>query len=105
MDTPTCYHCGDTCGNTTINYDDRSFCCNGCKTVYEIFSNNDLSYYYDLQSAAGTTPNEMEGKFDFLESEKIQEKLIEFNDNGLQIVNLQIPHIHCSSCDWLEVTF
>ncbi|MCM4167716.1 Copper-exporting P-type ATPase [Arenibacter antarcticus] len=101
MDTPTCYHCGDTCGNTTINYDDRSFCCNGCKTVYEIFSNNDLSYYYDLQSAAGTTPNEMEGKFDFLESEKIQEKLIEFNDNGLQIVNLQIPHIHCSSCIWI----
>ena len=101
MDMLTCYHCGDVCGNTTINYDERSFCCNGCKTVYEIFSSNDLSYYYDLQSAAGATPNEIEGKFDFLESEKIQEKFIEFSDNGLQIVNLQIPHIHCSSCIWV----
>ncbi|GGW35537.1 heavy metal translocating P-type ATPase [Arenibacter certesii] len=101
MDVLTCYHCGDVCGNTTINYDERSFCCNGCKTVYEIFSSNDLSYYYDLQSAAGSTPNEIEGKFDFLESEKIQEKFIEFSDNGLQIVNLQIPHIHCSSCIWI----
>lgn len=101
METPTCYHCGDTCGNTTINYDERSFCCNGCKTVYEIFSTNDLSYYYDLQSAAGTTPKDIDGKFDFLESLQIQEKLIEFNDNGLQIVNLQIPHIHCSSCIWI----
>lgn len=97
----TCYHCGDTCGKTTITYDEKSFCCNGCKTVYEIFSDNDLSYYYSLQSAAGATPKEVEGKFDYLASEKIIEKLIEFNDNGLQIVNLQIPHIHCSSCIWI----
>lgn len=101
MEIPTCYHCGDICGKTTINYDEKSFCCNGCKTVYEIFSSNDLSYYYDLQSAAGATPKEIEGKYDFLDSEKIQDKLIEFNDNGLQIVNLQIPHIHCSSCIWI----
>ena len=101
MDKATCYHCGDDCGNNPINHNDKNFCCVGCKTVYEIFSSNDLSYYYDLQSAAGASPKEVEGKYDFLESQSIVEKLIEFNDNGTQIINLYIPHIHCSSCIWI----
>tara|TARA_R110000868_G_scaffold355377_2_gene616881 strand:+ start:989 stop:3370 length:2382 start_codon:yes stop_codon:yes gene_type:complete len=101
MDKPTCFHCGDDCGSTPIIHNDKNFCCVGCKTVYEIFANNDLSYYYDLQSAAGASPKEIEGKYDFLESKNIIEKLIEFNDNGTQIINLYIPHIHCSSCIWI----
>ncbi|MCK0190071.1 heavy metal translocating P-type ATPase metal-binding domain-containing protein [Arenibacter sp. F20364] len=101
MDKVKCYHCGDDCGNAPINHNDKNFCCVGCKTVYEIFSSNDLSYYYDLQSAAGASPKEVEGKYDFLDSQNIVEKLIEFNDNGTQIINLYIPHIHCSSCIWI----
>ncbi len=96
-----CYHCGDECDSTPIIYDEKSFCCNGCKTVYDIFQSNDLSYYYDLESSAGATPNEIEGKFDFLEKEEIIEKLTEFNDGSHQIISLYIPHIHCSSCIWV----
>jgi len=84
-----------------INFDKKNFCCKGCKTVYEIFSSNDLSYYYDLQSAAGATPIAFEGKYDFLDTDSIIERLTEFNDGDLQIVNLYIPHIHCSSCIWV----
>ncbi len=101
MDTSNCYHCGDDCGKKVIQFDEKDFCCNGCKTVYEIFSTNDLSYYYDLQSAAGATPKAIEGKYDFLDTAAIVEKLTEFNDGNLQIVNLYIPHIHCSSCIWV----
>lgn len=101
MDKHNCYHCGDDCGNALIKFDERDFCCNGCKTVYEIFSSNDLSYYYDLQQNAGTTPNEVEGKYDFLDTPAIVERLTEFNDGDLQIANLYIPHIHCSSCIWI----
>ncbi|MCK5441938.1 MAG: heavy metal translocating P-type ATPase metal-binding domain-containing protein [Maribacter sp.] len=101
MDKVNCYHCGDYCGNRLIVHDEKSFCCNGCKTVYDIFSTNDLSYYYDLQSAAGATPNVIEEKYDFLNEISIAEKLLEFNENKLQIVNLYIPHIHCSSCIWI----
>ncbi len=96
-----CYHCGDECDSTPIIYDEKSFCCNGCKTVYDIFQSNDLSYYYDLESSAGATPNEIEGKFDFLDKEEIIEKLTEFNDGSHQIISLYIPHIHCSSCIWV----
>ncbi|SDL48387.1 heavy metal translocating P-type ATPase [Kriegella aquimaris] len=101
MDRINCYHCGDDCGNAAISFDSKNFCCNGCKTVYEIFSSNDLSYYYDLQSAAGTTPKVVESKYDFLDTSTIVQRLTEFNDGNLQIVNLYIPSIHCSSCIWV----
>ncbi|MDC6387499.1 heavy metal translocating P-type ATPase metal-binding domain-containing protein [Maribacter sp. PR1] len=101
MEKQNCYHCGDDCGSDCIEYDQKCFCCNGCKTVYEIFSENNLSYYYDLQSSAGSTPAKIEGKYDFLETESIVERLTEFNDGNIQIVNLYIPLIHCSSCIWI----
>ena len=98
----TCYHCGDDCEpKSTITFDEKSFCCNGCKTVYEIFSSNDLTCYYDLQNSPGATPEDIKGKYDYLENEDIIEKLLEFNDATIQVVNLYIPHIHCSSCIWI----
>jgi Cu+-exporting ATPase len=101
MEQKTCFHCGLDATSTLITFDDKPFCCNGCKTVYEIFSSNDLTCYYDLQEAPGATPKEIEGKYDFLDNDKIVEKLLEFNDEKVQIVNLYIPHIHCSSCIWI----
>lgn len=97
----SCYHCGNDCDVDTIVHDEKSFCCNGCKTVYEIFSKSDLTCYYDLQNAPGAIPTEIEGKYDFLDNEKIKEKLLEFNDDMVQIITLYIPHIHCSSCIWI----
>ncbi len=101
MNHKTCFHCGLDASKTGITHDKKSFCCNGCKTVYEIFSVNDLSCYYDLQAAPGATPKEIEGKYNFLDNEKITEKLFEFNDGEIRIISLYIPHIHCSSCIWV----
>ncbi len=101
MKTTHCYHCGDSCDDTFIQVDKRFFCCNGCKTVYEIFSENDLTCYYDFQENPGAIPTEIQGKYDFLENENILEKLLDFNDGNTQIVTLYIPHIHCSSCIWV----
>ncbi|GAA4272848.1 heavy metal translocating P-type ATPase metal-binding domain-containing protein [Aquimarina gracilis] len=97
----TCFHCGSDCGKTIINFDQKTFCCNGCKTVYEIFSSNDLSCYYDLQSAPGAIPKEIEGKYNYLDNPDIIERLVEFEDENIQIITLYIPHIHCSSCIWV----
>lgn len=97
----TCFHCGDDCSKTVIKFDQKTFCCNGCKTVFEIFSTHDLSCYYDLQSAPGAIPEEIQGKYDYLDTASIAEKLIEFNDGNTQIITLYIPHIHCSSCIWI----
>ena len=101
MDKTSCFHCGDNCNSPIIKFDDKSFCCNGCKTVYEIFSKNDLTCYYDFQTSPGAIPKEIEGKYDFLSKENIIENLTEFNDGNIQIATLYIPHIHCSSCIWV----
>lgn len=101
MNTKTCFHCGLNTTSSKIIYDQKSFCCNGCKTVYEIFSENDLTCYYDLQQAPGAKPKDVEGKYHFLDNQKIVEQLLEFNSDTLQIVTLYIPHIHCSSCIWI----
>ncbi|WP_324720783.1 heavy metal translocating P-type ATPase [Salinimicrobium sp. HB62] len=100
MEELSCYHCGDTI-KSCITFDDRSFCCNGCKTVYEIFSENGLASYYDMEAAPGAAPAKYEGKYDFLSNGKIVDKLLEFDDGNIQVISLYIPHIHCSSCIWI----
>lgn len=96
-----CYHCGDPCSEMEIKHQDKTFCCQGCKTVFEILHENDLTYYYDIQNSPGISPNEIEDKYDFLENKLIVDKLLEFNDGGTQVVSFLILSIHCSSCIWI----
>lgn len=102
MESNNCFHCGDKFfEKDKIIFDDKSFCCVGCKTVYEIFNQNDLTSYYDLEKTPGTTPQEVQGKYDFLDNDKIADKLLEFKEEDLQIISFYIPNIHCSSCIWI----
>ena len=102
MDANNCFHCGlEINKKEEIIFDEKSFCCNGCKTVYEIFSVNEMSCYYDFQASPGATPLDINGKYDFLEDENIVAKLLEFQENNTHIISLYIPHIHCSSCIWV----
>ncbi len=101
MDLNNCYHCGAPCGDSPKIFDEKQFCCNGCKTVYEILRNNELGCYYDLQSTPGTIPSDIKGKFNYLENDDIIEKLLEFNDTEISVVKFFIPSIHCSSCIWI----
>ncbi|SHG68476.1 heavy metal translocating P-type ATPase [Flagellimonas flava] len=101
MTNMTCYHCGDDCGRDRVHFDDKDFCCHGCKTVYEIFTSHGLSTFYDIEAGAGTTPKEVRQKYDFLDNTEIVERLVEFNEEGVQVINLSIPSIHCSSCIWV----
>lgn len=97
----SCFHCGDDCTTRVIEHRDKHFCCHGCKTVFDILNDNDLSYYYELEQSPGTTPSRFEGKFDFLENNVIAKKLIEFDEQEVQVVTFTIPSIHCSSCIWV----
>ncbi|MCI2229008.1 heavy metal translocating P-type ATPase metal-binding domain-containing protein [Polaribacter sp. MSW13] len=101
MKSKQCYHCGDSCDDDLIKFNEKTFCCNGCKTVYEIFSENDLTCYYNFQDNPGAIPTEIQGKYDFLDNKEIADKLLDFSDGNTQIATLYIPHIHCSSCIWV----
>ena len=48
-----CYHCGQHCEQDIIVADDKSFCCTGCHTVYDILQANNLCTYYDLEKNPG----------------------------------------------------
>ena len=102
MDTQNCFHCGlNGIKKEAVIFDEKFFCCNGCKTVYEIFSLNDMTCYYDFENAPGATPQDINGKYDFLDNESIVFKLLEFQEDTTAIISLNIPHIHCSSCIWI----
>ena len=101
MSKETCYHCGAECNSNTVFFDNKPFCCNGCKTVYEILNQNELTCYYDFDQSPGTIPAEIQGKYDYLDNEEIANKLIEFDDGNVSVVNFYIPSIHCSSCIWV----
>ncbi len=101
MSKDNCYHCGLDCKADKIEFDQKSFCCNGCRMVYEILNQHELSCYYDLETAPGSVPNDTKGKFNYLDNEDIASKLIEFDDLETAVVNFFIPNVHCSSCIWI----
>lgn len=97
-----CFHCGlETTPKETLFFDNKEFCCRGCKTVYEIFNSNGFASYYDLEKSPGARPLLDEKKYDFLDNQNIVDGLLEFSEDGTQIVSLSVPHIHCSSCIWI----
>ncbi len=98
-----CFHCGDDCGSNPIVYEDKPFCCNGCKSVYEILKDNDACEYYAIEDEPGTKNlnPELGNKFAYLDHDDIKKELLDFSDSGINKITFFIPSIHCSSCIWL----
>jgi Cu+-exporting ATPase len=98
----TCYHCGDECKDDSIGIDEKIFCCNGCKTVYEILDQNKLCNYYNLDQTPGISPNLNFGnRFDYLDDPSTIQKLLDFQNETISKITFHIPQMHCSSCIWL----
>ncbi len=98
-----CYHCGNDCPSEELHIEEKVFCCDGCKLVFEIINENNLCQYYDISKNPGITAKGKfnSEKFSYLEDEKIKQKLISFT-NGVQThVTFYLPQVHCASCVWL----
>jgi Cu+-exporting ATPase len=98
-----CYHCGEDCGTVPIKLEEKLFCCNGCKMVYEILSQSNASDYYKYEEHPGLKAGngEVGSRYAYLDNEEIRRELLEFSEDGVSKVKLFIPAIHCSSCIWL----
>lgn len=97
-----CFHCGQDIEKERISFDEKIFCCNGCKSVYEILNINNLSNFYELNKRAGIRPSdENSSQFDYLDTPEIFEKITDFSEGNTSLVTFKIPVIHCSSCIWL----
>ncbi len=99
----SCYHCSEDCEDQAVIYDDKSFCCEGCKLVYELLSENNLCNYYELDAKAGISRKDAQQtyRYSFLEDEQLKKSLVKFSDGIETHVNLNVPSMHCSSCVYL----
>ncbi|MGE5313662.1 MAG: heavy metal translocating P-type ATPase, partial [Acidobacteriota bacterium] len=99
-----CDHCGDRVSGHPVCSDEggeeKVFCCSGCKTVYALLRENDLCEYYTLAPRPGLSPGRAP-RFEFLDDEAIQQKLLDFKSDTVCSVTLSLPQMHCSSCIWL----
>jgi site-specific DNA recombinase len=77
----TCYHCGEDCADDHIHIQEKYFCCEGCKMVYEIINQNGLCTYYEIKKNPGIAQKVKirEGKFAFLDDKAVEAKLVHFS--------------------------
>ncbi|HCP93190.1 MAG TPA: heavy metal translocating P-type ATPase [Bacteroidetes bacterium] len=103
LDTATCFHCGETCKEEILPFDNHPFCCKGCLTVYQLLSNNNLCGYYDLENTPGIQQRNpvLASAYTYLDDEKIMQQLLTYKDENIAKVIFFIPTMHCSSCIWL----
>ena len=97
-----CYHCGEAC-DTSISSDNKFFCCDGCKFVFQLLQENGLCNYYELSERPGI---KVKGKFSshrfaYLDNEEVKIKLLRFQDGSQCHVSFYLPPMHCASCIWL----
>ena len=97
-----CYHCGSDFEEVIISAYNHQFCCEGCKTVYEILDENGLNNYYGIENNPGNKIlSKIGNKYAFLENAEVETGLLDFKDGGVSSVKFYVPKIHCSSCIWL----
>ncbi len=98
-----CYHCHDDIRSEVLTFEDKSFCCEGCKTVYQILNENGLCTFYSLDAAAGLSQKDQKGNraYDFLNDVSVATQLIDYQDDNITKVTFLLPTMHCASCIWL----
>lgn len=97
-----CFHCGDEVIGKGYFLDEKVFCCNGCRSVYQLLKENNLGDFYTFETNAGVKPTkESEHKYAFLDVDSIRQKFIDFEEGELTRITLFLPEIHCSSCIYL----
>jgi len=101
-DNTHCFHCGSDFEEIIVKAYAHRFCCEGCKTVFEILDENGLGNYYGMEDNPGNKIlSKIGNKYSFLDSPEVESGLLDFNDGGVSSVKFYVPKIHCSSCIWL----
>ncbi len=97
-----CAHCGDECRDERILFAEKNFCCEGCKTVYEILNASDLTDFYNIEKNAGLSlKGRKTEQYAWLDDPEAAEKVLTFKDEKQSKLTLHLPQIHCASCIWL----
>jgi len=103
ISTNICYHCGELCQDETAHFDNKLFCCIGCRTAFQVLDESGLCSYYDLETNPGINLRNSKSRtrFDYLEDEEVIRRIADFQNAEQISISLYIPNIHCTSCVWL----
>src|SRR6187402_1991889 len=97
-----CYHCGQVCEEQEFKSEDKTFCCYGCRTVFEILNENNLCEYYSYETTPGVNLNHVsEETYAYLDEPSVKKKLLVFDSDSFAKVEFFVPAVHCISCIWL----
>jgi Cu+-exporting ATPase len=99
----TCDHCGDPCTIHPVKWGGKVFCCEGCRTVYQLLDRSGLCDYYRLNEKPGLSHahSSRHEKFAFLDDVKMAAPFILFQDAQETHARWYLPQMHCSSCLYL----
>lgn len=80
----------------------KHFCCTGCRGVYKLLTEHDLTSYYHFKDRAGApnAPVYNSDSFEYLDSKEFQDKYIQ-SKVGMANFSFFIEGIHCAACLWL----
>lgn len=95
-----CFHCGADLPTLKFQFEEKDFCCAGCKGVYKILSENNLCRYYAYNDTPGQR-FQNESRLEYLDEQTIINQLIDYREGSSSIITFYVPAIHCSSCIWL----
>lgn len=107
-----CVHCNEQIIVPSIlrtkdsegNSSELLFCCNGCKTVYEILQSRGLSNYYSLKENSGSNKSNpvkiSNEKYLYLDSEDFLNKYSS-KTNTTKTLRFYLEGVHCVACLWL----
>jgi Cu+-exporting ATPase len=98
-----CRHCGLDCRDAVFRREDKSFCCQGCLTVFELLTAHGLVDFYRLGQRAGMQfqrPVATE-QFGYLDEPVLRSRLVQFDSEKLTRITFRVPAIHCVACVWL----
>ncbi len=97
-----CFHCGEPCRDGTLAREAKNFCCHGCLTVHDLLAESGLARFYDLNEHPGARVRSRRAEaWAYLDEPAVSVKLLDYADDKLAKVTLEIPAIHCVACVWL----
>lgn len=99
----SCAHCELPVPASDVASDGPSFCCSGCRSVYEIVHAAGLTGYYRYRDKAEAEPARARSarKYEELDDASFQAGHCRVDENGLLSAELLLEGVHCAACVWL----
>ena len=99
-----CFHCGlplkKSIFTSSIEGETKNFCCNGCKTAYELILTSGAECYYNNRDNFSEKPVNESKSYPY-QSEEFRKLYIKEEGDVLRSVALHLDNIHCPSCIWV----